>query len=275
MVRELDDSRVMLEVYLSSVAIATYVCCYLIQSTVYGQREAVYPLYWMKFSISNVSNVNTLFVGTPQDSDINNKGGNLFFGDPASFSPKVYDYIIKRFNVKSMLDVGSGLGYLPAYIFSEYHIPVIGIEGLEFNIANAIYPLNYHDLTEEAYHCSQVDLVNCVEVVEHIDPKYLDYLLDTLTRGKVLLMTHATPEQHGDFHLNEQYSDYWVEKLKTRGFGLLALDTQIVRHLAAQESHGTSYFARTGLVFARMPVAVPDAPAAPADAATKDRKSVV
>lgn len=210
----------------------------------------------MDFTLSQRQNFNTLFVGTAHDESNNNKGGNLFFGDPASFSPKVYDYIIKRFAINSVLDVGSGLGFLPKYLSDTYHIPVIGMEGLEFNVQNAHYPLVHHDLTTGPFACSNVDLVNCVEVVEHIDPKYIDNLLDTLTKGKIILMTHATPDQKGSFHLNEQNSDYWIKLLEERGFGLLSMDSQIVRNLAAHEEHGQTYFSMSGLVFARLPVAI-------------------
>lgn len=210
----------------------------------------------MQFTLNNLSNFNTLFVGAPHQEE-SNLGGNLFYGDAGSFSPKVYEYIIKRYCVQSMLDVGSGLGHLAYHVSHNYHIPVIGIEGLPFNVANAHYPLVHHDLTKGAFECGMVDLVNCVEVVEHIEPKYLDNLLDTLTRGKLLLMTHALPGQNGEFHVNEQPSSYWIQKLATRGFGLLAQDTQVIRKLAASENHFPTYFAQSGLLFGRLPAAIP------------------
>lgn len=212
----------------------------------------------MQFSLNNINNFNTLFVGSPHAQE-NNLGGNLFYGDAGSFSPKVIDYVLKRYGVHSVLDVGSGLGYLPAYISQNYHLPVIGIEGLDFNVANSQYPLVHHDLTQGPFVCSPVDLVTCVEVVEHIEPKYLDNLLDTLTRGRLLLMTHAIPEQHGDFHVNKQPSSYWIEQLATRNFGLLAQDTNVIRKLAASEEHFPTYFAQSGLLFGRLPVAMPAA----------------
>lgn len=211
----------------------------------------------MQFSLNNINNFNTLFVGAPHQQE-SNLGGNLFYGDAGSFSPQVYDYVIKRFCVQSMLDVGSGLGHLAYHISHNYHIPVIGIEGLPFNVANAYYPLVHHDLTKGPFVCGPVDLVSCVEVVEHIEPQFMDNLLDTLTRGKLLLMTHAIPSQHGDFHVNEQPSSYWIEKLASRGFGLLAQDTQVIRKLAATESHFPTYFAQSGLLFGRLPVAMPN-----------------
>ena len=58
----------------------------------------------MQFSLNNINNFNTLFVGAPNQQE-SNLGGNLFYGDAGSFSPQVYDYVIKRFCVHSMLVV--------------------------------------------------------------------------------------------------------------------------------------------------------------------------
>lgn len=110
----------------------------------------------MNFSISDLNNFNTLFVGTKQDAEINNMGGNLFFGDPSSYSPKVLDYVMKRFSIRSVLDVGAGLGDVSSYIHNTYHVPVIGMEGLDFNVANARYPLCQHDLTTGPFKCSSI-----------------------------------------------------------------------------------------------------------------------
>lgn len=210
----------------------------------------------MDFSITDTSNFNTLFVGSPKDETINNQGGNLFFGDPASFSPKVIDYVMKRFSIHSVLDVGSGLGDIPAYISSQYHVPVIGMEGLEFNVANARYPLCLHDLTKGPFKCGPVDLTISTEVAEHIAPEFVDNYIDSLTIGKYVLMTHAEPGRNGDFHVNEQPAEYWIEKMKSRGYGLLTLDTVIVRRLASNEDHGASYYAKNGLFFAKLPVTI-------------------
>lgn len=209
----------------------------------------------MDFFISNNNNINTLFCGTPQSvkQSEHNLGGNLYFGDPATYCPQVFQYVMERFGVKSVLDVGSGRGYLPLFLTNKYHIPVIGIEGLPFNVESAVYPLTQWDLTQGAFKSSQVDLVTCVEVVEHIEEKYIDNLLDTLSLGKYILMTHALPGTNGDYHVNEKNDQYWVDKLATRGYGLLLMDSQVIRNIDAKEVRGPGYFAQSGLIFGRLP----------------------
>lgn len=207
----------------------------------------------MELFLLNRNDFNSMFVGVPHGQE-NNLGGNHFFADSCSFSPKVIDYVMKRYCVRSVLDVGSGLGYIPTYISQNYHVPVIGIDGLDFNVLNSKYPLVQHDLTKGPFNCSPVDLVTCIEVVEHIEPQYLDNLLDTITRGALLLMTHALPGTGSDFHVNEQLSTYWIEKLASRNFGILSQDTAIIRNLAEHEEHICTYFAQSGLLFGRLPI---------------------
>ncbi len=230
----------------------------------------------MKFTLNNQANVNTLFVGDPHDTQDGTNfamgGGNLFFGDPQSFSPKVYEYVIKRHNVRSVLDVGAGLGQVSYYLHHTFNLPVVGIEGLPFNVQNACYPLSYHNLNDGPWRGTPCDLVTCVEVVEHIEEKYIGNLLDTLCSGRLLLMTFARKGTHGQFHVNEQDDQYWVDKVATRNFGLLMMDTQIVRKLGAQEAHCPTYFATSGLLFGRMPVKMPQVAAAEAAAAAATAK---
>ena len=72
-------------------------------------------------------------------------GGNIRFGDPDTFSPKVWDYVIDRLAIESVLDLGSGLGHASHY-FSRKGLRVLAVEGMAENVDNAIYPTLLHDL---------------------------------------------------------------------------------------------------------------------------------
>lgn len=179
-------------------------------------------------------------------------GGNLLFGDAASFSPKVFEYVMKRFCIGSVLDIGAGLGNISSYIQKQYAVPVIGVEGLLYNVQNAMYPLVHHDLTKGSFFCP-CDLTISVELVEHIEEQYLDNLMKTLCNSSFTLITHALPGQGGQGHVNEQNSDYWITAFEKYGFGLLTTESQIIRNIAAQEVHGGTYFSQSGLLFAKLP----------------------
>lgn len=181
------------------------------------------------------------------DENAPHLGGNFADGDPATWCPSAWKYIIDRFNIKSVMDVGSGRGWAAKW-FSNQGLKVTAIEGLEDNVSNAIIETQLHDLTTGPF-TAKVDFVNCIEVVEHIEEKYLDNLLTTLCQGTVLLMTHAVPGQKGWHHVNCQDSKYWVDHLKNRNFSVMETETAEIRKLAAKD--GGKHIARNGIVFVK------------------------
>lgn len=172
-------------------------------------------------------------------------GGNHLEGDPYTFAPRVWDYLVDRFGIKSVLDLGSGMGYAASYFYRK-GLQVVAIEGLAENVEHAIYPTVQIDLTEH-FVKANVDLVHCQEVVEHIEEKYIDNLLTSLANGKFILMTNALPNQGGFHHVNEQPIEYWVQQMARYNCHVLAEDTNRIRGLADQE--GARYLAKTGTLY--------------------------
>lgn len=184
-----------------------------------------------------------LTVTTPQRPDL---GGNLHHGDDATHCPQLWSYLIDRFAVRSMLDVGCGEGHAVSWFYRN-DVYAVGIDGLFENVARAVTPIVHHDLTESAFHMP-VDLVWSCEVAEHIDVRYVEIYLNTLANGSVVAMTHAVPGQGGWHHVNEQPPDYWIVGMRQRGYELHAAATRIAR--AVTEGWPT-YFNSTGLIFVR------------------------
>jgi hypothetical protein len=173
-------------------------------------------------------------------------GGNVAEGDPFTFSPAVWGYVIDRFAVSSVLDLGSGVGYASEYFFRK-GVRVLAVDGLGENVRVAVYPTLKVDLCKAPVSC-RVDLVHCQEVVEHIEERHLDNLLSSLCCGKYVLMTHALPGQQGHHHVNLQPREYWVRHMRRRGYSYLEEDSNRIRQLAAGE--GARYVAASGLIFA-------------------------
>lgn len=174
-------------------------------------------------------------------------GGNVWQGDLWTYAPITWRFMIDRFAVRSVLDVGSGRGHA-AHWFHKQGCQVAAIDGSPTNTANALFPTVLFDLTQASLYCP-VDLVHCQEVAEHIAEEHIDNLLSTLTSGEVILMTHAEPGQAGHNHVNCQPPEYWQEHLDRRGYNLLTEDTKRVKRIAHHE--GAHHLARSGLVFAR------------------------
>lgn len=171
-------------------------------------------------------------------------GGNIIEGDPYTYAPTVWDYLIKRFSLESVLDLGSGRGYSSSY-FHSAGVKVISVDGMIENCNNSLFPTVQIDLTQSSVYC-KVDLVHCQEVVEHIDEIHIEKLLSSLTCGKFIVMTNALPGQGGYHHVNEQPTEYWVQHLRRHNCELLSEDSARIRKLARAD--GAKYLAETGIV---------------------------
>ena len=180
------------------------------------------------------------------DSEYPHLGGNRLEGEPLTYSVDSWKFLISKFNINSVLDLGSGIGHNAKW-FSDNGIKTIAVEGLEQNVKNALIPTIHHDLTRGKIETESVDLVICTEVVEHIEEKYLDNLLESLSKGTYILMTHGVPGQLGYHHVNCQKSDYWIKHLEKKGYILLENETEEIRNLSNKD--GARFLSETGMVF--------------------------
>ena len=180
-------------------------------------------------------------------------------GDPFTYCPSVWDYVISRFIPESALDLGSGCGNAAGRRATapagarlrpagrRCRAVRVGVwRHRRLSRRHRSIPALKHDLTTGPV-VTRVDLVHCHEVVEHIEEAFLDNLLSSLLCGKLILMTHALPGQFGHHHVNLQPPEYWIDKLEARGAILLSEDTSRIRALA--EHDGAVYMAKTGMIF--------------------------
>jgi SAM-dependent methyltransferase len=145
-------------------------------------------------------------------------GGNIAGGDTASHVPEVWYYLLDELNFKSVLDVGCGEGQAVRW-FRERGLWVQGFDGIQINIERCPEGCFLHDLTKQAIRRT-VDFVWACEVVEHVHERYMDKLMDTLTSGRVVAITHAWPGQAGFHHVNCQLPEYWIARFEARGYKL-------------------------------------------------------
>lgn len=178
-------------------------------------------------------------------------------GDPATWAPEVWDWLLRLGDVKTVLDVGCGAGFATKYFSLKEGIEAFGIEGCQEAIDQAVTRrVIKHDFRDGPCPAPlPPDLVWCCEVAEHIDPECEEAFLATLTQGRVIAMTHGLPGQGGHHHVNLQYPSYWIARLQQRGYELDVALTRQCRMIDGM-TPGVRHFGRTGLIFRQ--VAAPD-----------------
>ena len=68
-------------------------------------------------------------------------------------------------------------------------------------------------IEEEDYN---IDFVQSFEVAEHIEEEYANVFIHNLIKDDpdIVLLTAASPDQHGFQHVNCKEREYWMKKMK-------------------------------------------------------------
>lgn len=154
--------------------------------------------------------------------------------DTNTWMPEIWEELINRYRVRSVLDVGCGGGFTAKW-FLDRGLHAVGIEGYPPAIARNVLP-NDHlivwDYTRGPMRpMDKFDLCWCAEFVEHVKHEFMPNFVETFRKCHYVAMTHARPGQGGHHHVNEQTLAYWEDQLGARGFELLPLDTLKLRDL--------------------------------------------
>jgi SAM-dependent methyltransferase len=178
------------------------------------------------------------------DWDRPHLGGYLKGGDPGSYCPGLWSWLIEEQSVRSMLDVGCGEGQAISY-FRDRGCRVLGIDGIAQDDPDIVE----HDFTLGRYRTRRrFDLCWCCEFVEHVEEQFIPNFLALFAAAEMLLMTHAQSGQGGHHHVNCQSDYYWIERLERIGFKF-DLDLTRETHARVSPNH---YYAWSGLAFRRL-----------------------
>lgn len=122
----------------------------------------------------------------------------------------------------SVLDVGCGVGGWLAEWQRNGVRDVCGIDGDYVDRAGLqVDPASFVpvDLEKPFSLGRRFDLVQCLEVAEHLDAASAGTLVQSLTKHTdTVLFSAAIPGQGGVHHVNEQWPSYWVELFAREGF---------------------------------------------------------
>jgi SAM-dependent methyltransferase len=131
----------------------------------------------------------------------------------------------EQLNVASVLDVGCGQGAW-LKVWGDHGVDdVVGIDGLYVDQeALLIEPSSFvsGDLNRTIRLERNFDLVQCLEVAEHLQPEASNTLVENLVaHGSVLLFSAAPPGQGGEHHVNEQPPAFWRDLFLAHGYVML------------------------------------------------------
>ena len=152
---------------------------------------------------------------------------------------------------RSVLDVGCGRGI---WLKSWVSLDVTDIQGVDGEYVDKerlhIKKEEFHSTDiSAAFHLGRsFDLVQCLEVAEHVPEERSESLIDNIvSHGDLVLFSAATPGQGGENHINERPLAYWVEKFSKRGYECF----DPVRPLVRNDSRIEPWYRFNALVFAK------------------------
>lgn len=122
----------------------------------------------------------------------------------------------------SVLDVGCGVGTWLAEWGKAGVSDLVGMDGDYVDRAVLQVPADKFesvDLEQPFSLGRKFDLVQSLEVAEHLDESCADTFVESLARhGDTILFSAAIPGQGGEHHVNEQWPSYWAEKFARAGY---------------------------------------------------------
>jgi SAM-dependent methyltransferase len=137
---------------------------------------------------------------------------------------RIVPLAVAHLHVSSVLDVGCGAG---AWMRAYLEAGVADVQGLDGayvrNEQLLVEAARFHpaDLRQPFRLPRRFDLVQCLEVAEHLPPAASETLVDSIVaHGGSVLFSAAPPGQGGEHHVNEQPYEYWRQLFAARGYEL-------------------------------------------------------
>jgi SAM-dependent methyltransferase len=171
------------------------------------------------------------------------KSANLFIGS-------LVRSVLAEGVAASVLDIGCGRGVWLAEWRRLGSKNLCGVDGAYVDREALLIPapdFRAIDISKQFDLREKFDLVQCLEVAEHVPEDSAETLVDNLVRhGDLVLFSAATPGQGGEFHVNERPHSYWRAKFADRGYQVY----DAIRPVVAKLTHIEPWYRYNGFVYA-------------------------
>jgi hypothetical protein len=165
------------------------------------------------------------------------KYGPDFYRFLDSFAVQSAQRIVPRLTaaltINSVADFGCGRGAWLS-VWAEAGMSVSGVDGPYVDKGDLLMnPGNFQiaDLARPIDLGRQFDLVQSLEVAEHLPAERAGQFVDTLTaHSAYVLFSAAVPGQGGENHVNEQPLDYWRAIFRQRGYAAFDYLRPLISH---------------------------------------------
>jgi hypothetical protein len=134
----------------------------------------------------------------------------------------VIPFLRAHLHVSSIVDIGCGRGVWVDEWRRSGVEDALGVDGDYVSSDRLVMPKERFlafDLSKPIRLGRRFDLVQSLEVAEHLPASAAEVFIDTLVaHSDIILFSAAAPGQGGEFHVNEQPYEYWRAKFATRGY---------------------------------------------------------
>lgn len=135
---------------------------------------------------------------------------------------QIVPLVIQNLKIQSILDVGCGAGAWLQEYSNQGISDGMGVDGAYVRAESLLVPVERfqpRDITQPFDLNRKFDMVQCLEVGEHIPESASKALIGNLVRhGGLVLFSAAIPGQGGENHINEQPYEYWRELFDSYGY---------------------------------------------------------
>jgi len=167
----------------------------------------------------------------------------------------IAEVLYSKFKPKSVVDFGCGVG---SYL---HYFQKLGVEKVQgFEGSSSAFPhlmidsslVEKRDLRDFIEVPTLFDLCLCFEVLEHIHAKFEEKILSSLCNSSDLLcLSAAQPHQGGTHHINERPQEYWMQRLREKGFILNRKVTNELRITLRTKIHQIPWMIPNIMIFER------------------------